>query len=179
MIVLGIDTSTRTGVSVLGSGKKLLHTEEVYFKKLSGLDRVSSIASRVAEVVEEFRPNFAVIENYGFANSHTLVPLVEIGTVVRYFLWQDSLPFLLVPPTSLKKFLGKGNFQKEEVRLKCYQQYGFEHPSNNVVDAYVLSMIGLALTGDYPLCTYQFDALKSVQDLRESPFWNPSLKTSP
>lgn len=176
MRVMGVDSSTHTGIAVVDSGKKIVYTEEVHFKKLTGFERVSAIAARVSELHGEYHPDLVVIENYGFANAHTLVPLVEIGTVIRYFLWQEGHVFLVVPPNSLKKFLGRGNLPKEMVRIECYKQHGFEHESNNVVDAYVLALLGLGVAGEYPLYSYQMDAIKSVKDLRDNKLWQPKLR---
>jgi crossover junction endodeoxyribonuclease RuvC len=151
MRVLGLDPSTHTGAVVLESNKKYeistLYAEEINFPKLKGLERCANIASVVMAVQEEYQFDFCVIEGYGFANSNTLVDLVEIGTVIRYFLWQIGINYLVVPPNSLKMFIGKGNMPKEMIRLEVFKQYGFEHPSNDVIDAFGLAMFGLACVG--------------------------------
>lgn len=155
MRVMGIDISTFTGVAVVDSGKKIVHTEEVNFKKSSGLDRCGLIAGRVMELKEEYNPDFAVIENYGFANANSLVTLVEIGTVVRYFLHQEEFPYLDVPPTSLKKFVtGKGNSKKEEIMMFVLKNWGHESKTNNIADAIGLAMFGLGCIGEkFPLAS--------------------------
>lgn len=179
MIVMGLDVSTKTGVAIVESGKKIVHTQMVEHKKLTGWDRAAAIAGDILEMKASYNPDLVVLENYGFSNAHTLVTLVEIGTVIRYFLWQEGQLCLDVPPTSLKKFLGKGNLKKEMVRLETFKQHGFEDASNDVVDAYVLAIMGLAMVGDYPLYSYQYDAINNVKSMRESKIWQPKrLKES-
>lgn len=170
---MGLDLSTCTGAAIVDSGKQVKHAEEIEFKKAAGFDRICSIATRIMELRTQFNPDFAVIEGYGFGNAHTLATLVEIGTVVRYFFWQENFPYLLVPPNSLKKFMGKGNLKKEEIRLAVYKMYGFEHKSNDVIDAYVLALMGLASVGDFPIYSYQLEAISKVESMREFEKWNP------
>lgn len=149
MKVLGLDLSTVSGVAVVESGKKVIHTEEVTFKKERGMTRCGLIAGRILEIHEQYLPDFAVIENYGFANSNSLVTLVEVGTVVRYFLHQSEIPFLLVPPNSLKKFVsGKGNSKKDEIMMHVLKNWGFESKTNNIADAVGLGMFGLGCAGE-------------------------------
>lgn len=147
--VLGLDISTQTGVAVVDFGRSLIHAEEICFKKSTGLERCGLIAGRVGEVIEQFSPTFAVIENYGFGNSNTLATLVEIGTVVRYFLYQEGFPFMLVAPTGMKRFVaGAGNATKDMVMMKVYKRWGIEPATNNIADAIGLAMFGLGCAGD-------------------------------
>lgn len=149
MKVLGVDVSTKTGIAVVETGKKVIFTEQVEFKKMTGWPRVSSIAGRVMEIREEFQPDLILLEGYGFANANTLVPLVEIGTAIRYFLWQEGQEYLDVPPTSLKKFvLGKGVGKKEMILLEVYKRWGFTAPTNDIADAVGLGMFGLCCAGE-------------------------------
>jgi crossover junction endodeoxyribonuclease RuvC len=145
MLVVGLDLSTKSGVAVVETGNTILYTEEVVFKKETGIARMGSIAGRILEIVTEYKPDLCVIENYGFSNAHTLVTLVEIGTVVRYFLHQNDINFMLVPPTSLKKFVtGKGNASKDQVMMFILKNWGHESSTNNVADAVGLALFGLA-----------------------------------
>lgn len=162
MRVIGIDLSTCTGVAIVDSGKQVKHAEEIEFKKATGFDRICSIAIRIMELRNQFNPDFAVIEGYGFGNAHTLATLVEIGTVVRYFLWQENYPYLLVPPNSLKKFAtGSGNAKKEMMILEVFKQWGFTAKTNNIADAVCLGMFGLAC-GSEP---FTINAKKAVQEV--------------
>lgn len=145
MRVLGIDPSTKTGLVVIESPQIVLHASEIEFKKQTGLQRASSIIGRIMEVKEEYKPDFAVIEGYGYANTFTLATLVEIGTVIRYFLWQSDFKYHEIAPNALKKFAtGKGTSKKAEIMLAVYKKWGFDSPTDNIADAFVLAMMGIA-----------------------------------
>lgn len=149
MNVLGIDTSTRTGYAVVSSTAKcILVADEIKVPKgVIGMDRCIQIANSVGELLTSYPIDAVVIENYGFANSHTLVTLVEIGTLVRMVLWQNDRAFLAVPPTTLKKFVtGKGNSKKNEIMMHVFKKWGFEAKTDNVADAVGLAMFGLCIT---------------------------------
>lgn len=148
MRVLGLDVSTRTGVAVVDSSKKVIHEELLHHKALSGWPRVDAIADGVISTINEYEPTLVVIEGYGYANAHTLVPLVEIGTLIRYFLWQNSVLFVEIPPTSLKLFVcGKGNAKKENMLLEVYKHWGITAKNNDTADAIGLAMFGLCMLG--------------------------------
>jgi crossover junction endodeoxyribonuclease RuvC len=147
---LGLDISTKTGAVVLeGSKPSVVEAKLIHHPKETGLERCSAIAGGVLELAYKHKPEIVVLEGYGYANTNSLVTLVEIGTVIRYFLRQEGFPFITVAPAQLKKFvLGKGVGKKDEVRLGVFKRWGFEHKSDDVVDAFGLSAIGLAQMGE-------------------------------
>jgi len=172
---MGLDLSTCTGLVVMQEDRKVLAAETVQFKGQTGWERVNSIAARIVEVYAQHKPDLVIIEGYGFGQMASVVTLAEIGSIVRFLFWQDGVDYIDVPPSSLKMFLGKGNLKKEMVRLECFKQHGFEHKSNDVVDAYVLSLMGLAMAGSMPLYSYQYDALRKVSGMVASPMWDPAM----
>ena len=73
-------------------------------------------------------------------------------------------PFLVVPPARLRS-LPAGNAKKDEVRLEVYKRWGFEAPTNDEVDAYVLARIGLAYLGyDDKLIKPQLEVIKDLKE---------------
>lgn len=148
MRVMGIDISTKTGVGVVDDNLRVLLGEQVTFAKLRGWERASAIAARVMELHAEYQPDLIVIENYGFANANSLVTLVEVGTIIRYFLWQEGLPYIDVPPNSLKKFVtGKGQAKKEEIMMYVLKRWDYTSKTNDIADAVGLGMFGLGCLG--------------------------------
>jgi crossover junction endodeoxyribonuclease RuvC len=152
VIALGIDSSTKCGLVVLektarGRPVLVLHAAE-YSSPNTGLQRCSDIAEAMLGLLDQFKPNTVVIEGLGFANPHTLVTLAEIHTILRYFLWQTGYGFVPVAPNALKKFvLGVGKGDKAQVVKGVYKRWGFDASTDNIADAYVLAMIGLAMDG--------------------------------
>lgn len=156
--VMGIDPSTSTGVCVLNCGGRhgpkptVVAAQEIRQLSETGIQRARMIASAVGAVVSHFPYlDLVVIEGYALGNRNSLVTLVEIGTLIRSFLHENGRPFVIVAPTQLKKFvLGRGSGKKDEMRLGVYKRWGFEHSSDNIVDAYGLAAIGLGLVGVLP-----------------------------
>ena len=55
----------------------------------------------------------------------------------------------------LKKFAtGKGNTKKEDTVLPIFKRWDFEHPSDNVRDAYVLAQIARSIKNNANLTTF-------------------------
>lgn len=155
--VLGLDLSTTaSGLVVLGwqgDGVPPFRWSAREVKPLAeATDALDAAVSQVQEldgVLGDFAIKLAVIEGYGFA-SQRLAPLVEVGTCYRLKLRQRGVPYVIVAPSQLKKWAtgsGGSKVKKDQVRLGVYKRWGFEHDSNNVVDAYALATIGLALRG--------------------------------
>ena len=60
--------------------------------------------------------------------------------IVRYQLYQQKIPFKVIPPNSLKKFAtGKGRVKKNLMLLHCYKKFGEEFESDDLCDAYLLA----------------------------------------
>ncbi len=165
MLSLGLDVSTKTGAVLLDGPEPIVAEEWTAPKGVVGLERCSAIAANLVKLLQVQSPDVICIENYGFANAHTLVPLVEIGTILRYFLKQRGFAFQLVAPNALKKFAtgsGASGVKKDQVRLGVYKHWGFEHQSDNVVDAFVLAKIGQATMGHLVLNTAQSEVVAKL-----------------
>ena len=150
MIALGIDpSSAHTGIVVLDGSDVLLETELTYPGKHCW-EKVWSLAEQLHPVLVDHNVGRACIEGYAFGNRHSLATLVEVGTSYRVVLQRHLHQFHVAQPTQLKKFCGAGG-KKDKVRLAVYKQWGYEHDSDNVVDAYVLARIAQALGRYTPL----------------------------
>ncbi len=147
-MILGLDISTTsTGLLLLSPTGNVIFAEAIVpdpgrKKKLTVIERGIIIAQRIAQIVQARDPDRIVIEDYGFA-SQSLAPQAEVKGIVLAVLHQMGRKWVLVSPNALKKFAG--GKQKEDVRLEVYKRWGFEHASNDVVDAYVLARIGSGL----------------------------------
>ena len=167
MRVTGLDISTHTGIANLvmeRDGVIRMPYSGVIHSKKSGFDRCADMAMSMMDIVNGFKPDLVVIEGYGYSNAHTLVTLVEIGTVLRYFLWQEGIKYRDVSPNTLKKFAtGKGNSPKDVVIKEVYKHWGHDVTDNNIADAIVLGYLGLALKGAVVgLPKSHLEALKAI-----------------
>lgn len=148
-LILGLDISTKCGVALVD--ERGVHSATQFeFKKETGLERAGCIAHAVLNVALRHKEelDMIVIEGFGYANSNSLVTLVEIATVVKYFLMQEGFKLLIVPPTSVKKHLtGKGVSPKGMMLLEVFKQYGYSASTDNIADAVALGMFGLNCLG--------------------------------
>ena len=146
-------------LSLTGSGVVVLRHHGVAVRRtlknrLRGYERLAWIRDRVAEVVREAQeasrlPVVAVIEGYAFGAAHKAHDIGELGGVVRTMLFEDGVPFALVPPPTLKKFAtGAGNAPKDNVLMQVLKRWGVEMADNNQGDAYALARFGELLCGD-------------------------------
>lgn len=153
MIVLGLDLSLcKTGFTIIKDGQLvdsgLIKSKPVGDKPLQELERLIEIVDRIEEKVS--KPNLVVIENLAFMarNTTALTQLSGLNYFVRYMLFKKSIPFALVAPTTLKKFVtNKGNADKNMVMMEVYKQYGYSALDDNEADAYALAALGMAVLG--------------------------------
>ncbi len=98
----------------------------------------------------------------------------ELGGVVKLAIMDEwsGQPPLIVPPTSLKKFVtGKGVAKKNEMLLGVYKRWGVEFADDNQADAFSLEKFGQAYlemtthaeTQEYP--AFQREVVEKVRHL--------------
>lgn len=151
MISMGIDPSTkRTGVAVTEMRKDKL----VVLHKCSitedgkGMNRALVIATKVAGLIEEWKPEAVAIEGYAFGNKFSLGVLVELGTMIRYAIMSSGRWYIDPAPNTLKKFVtGSGKVEKNKMILEVYKRWGIEAANDDEVDAISLAAFALAYTG--------------------------------
>ncbi len=145
--VLGLDSGTHTGFSVLSAAGDTLALGALDFSKSPKFVRWTAMRHALGLLLDQYRPVLTVIEGYGFSNANSLATLVEYGTILRLVLLDRAFKFLELPPTTLKAFVGKGSAKKDEVRLLAFKRWGVEHASNDAVDAYVAAQVARAILG--------------------------------
>jgi crossover junction endodeoxyribonuclease RuvC len=136
---IGIDPSiTATGVVVLQAGPdkvplvRLEHS--IKNVKGEGLQRTQSIVLELMEIIHEHKPDRVVIEGYSLnlKNASSVVPLVELGGLLRFMLMLDELPWLAPRAGELKKFVtGGGNAKKDEMMMWVLKRWGHTSKSND------------------------------------------------
>ena len=151
MTSLGIDLSTKaTGLVLLeevpGAQPKVLIEAEVISPK-KGWAQKSEIARCVMEVVLSRMPDKIVLEGYSLNLQHasSVVPLVELGGLLRFMLFIDGFKWFDPRASEVKKFVtGKGNSPKDQVMMHVLKRWGHTSKSNNTADAFVCAAMGLA-----------------------------------
>lgn len=171
--IMGLDISTKTGVAMVGvtdARVEILETAEYTAQRAAGnIARGDAIWSQVLPLVAIEPPDIIIIEGYGYGNQHTLVLLVEIGTIFRHELYKYGVSYYDVPPTSLKKFVtGKGNTKKDMMMKEVYKRWGYEG-TDNQCDAVALAMFGAAMLGVVDMPKVNLSAVTDYKKIHEIP----------
>jgi Holliday junction resolvasome RuvABC endonuclease subunit len=150
MKCMGLDLASRSGCVVLvpTNNKPLFAEEVVPILQDPNLQRAKQIAERIRQILVEWKPDMVVVEGYGLGvNRRTTIVLVEIGTTVRLVLSGLGMEWWEFRPTAVKKFMGHGGLKKKQMMERVKKEYGYSSLTDNIADAYVLSKMGLAMTG--------------------------------
>lgn len=142
MRYVGIDPSTKTGLVILDKHGEILDSMEIT-SKARDPERMCDI---IDQVMEQLEPNDEVaIEGFAYgAKGNAVGILYGIGWGIRMALWERRYDYQEIAPSALKKFAsGKGNIRKDDLAVQIYKRWGFEHPSDNVRDAYVLARMAM------------------------------------
>lgn len=171
MRVLGVDQSyTGFGYSIEGVSKKKSFPISKYDSEIARLD---AIEMWFWDVVEQAKSNggvhLMVMEGYANGAKFGREVAGELGGVIKLTGWRLlGGHILVVPPTSLKKFVtGKGNAKKNEMLLGVYKKWGQSFADDNQADAFALEMFGLAYldvqnnVGGY--LKYETEAIEAVR----------------
>lgn len=153
IVSAGFDLSlSGTGVVILKDGKileqKLIKSKPVGDLPINELKRIQKIVSDIKEVIQKYKINIGCIEGmaYGVRNATALVQLSALNYMVRAMLVEQNIPFIIVFPTTLKKFIASnGAAKKDEMLLSVFKRYGVTILDDNICDGYSLAQVGLAL----------------------------------
>lgn len=165
MIVVGLDMSvTSPGFA---AGKQAWACKVP--TKLGGPERLDYLRKSVKAICGD--ADVVVIESY-YLNQRSpsaVIPLAELGGVVRLTLWRAGIPYVDVAPSRLKQFAtGKGNAAKGDMQLAAFKRGGveFTDKDNDACDAWWLRQMGFHAYGlpdavDLPRA--QADVVKSIE----------------
>lgn len=153
---LGLDLSlVGSGLVILKNGKlekqKLIKSKPILNgKPIDEVGRIRKIVEEIESIISDELPSIAVIEGLAFMvrNATALVQLSALNYMTRAMLVDYHVPFVIVAPTSLKKFItGSGVAKKDVMLIETYKRYGVSILNDNECDAYGLAQVGLALLG--------------------------------
>ena len=157
MITVGLDLSlTKTGITILGHGGTVIYSGLVKSKPCG--DKPIDETRRIVKIAEEIMtklgtvasgPRIVAIEGLAFmAKGTSLVQLAGLNYMIRAALDKERWPFIIVAPTTLKKFItGSGKGDKDMISMAIYKNYGFEALDNNVADSFGLAACAMAVMG--------------------------------
>jgi len=158
MVTVGLDLSlAKTGFAIVDSDDVLIDagiikSKPVGDKPVDETRRIVKIAEEIMETIDrnlpDNAPDLVLIEGLAFMarNTTALVQLAGLNYLTRILLEEFEWPFVIVAPSSLKKFITqKGNADKNVMMMTVYRDYGHEFMDDNICDAYSLAVCGQAL----------------------------------
>lgn len=172
MRIMGLDPSSHTGYVVLTDGGDVAVVGTLHHgPERDRFNRYCHYTREVAELVEAYGVDLVVIEGYSFAGKFNNSFQYELGACLRYRMHMEEIPYIEVPPTSLKKFVtGKGNAKKDLMLLGVYKMWDFDTESDNEADAYGLAQFGRAIIGKATkMPQVNLSAVESLLDKSEQP----------
>lgn len=156
---VGIDPSTKTGLVILDSVGNIIDNAEIVGKGKDPARMIDIVADTIGQLEQS---DLVAIEGFGFASQSGFL-LGGIGWGMRMKMHLDGIKYLEVAPAALKKFAGgKGNAKKDELAVHIFKQWGFEHQSDNVRDAYVLAQIARAIRMGTASTKYQREVVQAI-----------------
>jgi Holliday junction resolvasome RuvABC endonuclease subunit len=151
MIVLGLDLSlTGTGMCVVesnaGDGKGLLATINTTAKTRTE-DRLISIRRTIAQASNG--ADAAIIEGLSYGSvGGAQAERSALHWMVRVDLYQLGVPYVIVTPMSLKKFVcGTAKAEKSMMIREVFRRWNVEAKNDNEADAAALAHLGLVYYG--------------------------------
>lgn len=141
-VFIGIDPSlTCTGFAVIENG----HLGTMPMKtKATGAERLHQFYQFIRTGLDIENVKLVAIEGYAFGARGHLAGLGELGGIIRLALYQSGIPFLVVPPSTLKKFAtGKGTGEKGMVSKELYKRFGVDVAGNDEADAAGLALFAM------------------------------------
>ncbi len=142
--IVGLDLSlTGTGVAT-NDGETTIRTSAAAPLEA----RLIAIRDHVLAHVNVPTDVLVVIEDF-VTRSPAASTLGMVHGIVRVALTEAGIPFVLVPPATLKKYVtGKGNAKKDDMRMETYKRFGFDFADDNQCDAFGLRAMALDAYGE-------------------------------
>ena len=163
LLYLGIDQSySGFACTLLSTNGTYLTT--VFKSEIKGIDRLVEIRKFLKETLDgaKYPIEDIAMEDYAFAGQGRVFHLGELGGMVKLVCRDAGYYPLLVPPTSLKKYVtGKGTgVPKSQMLLQVYKKWGAEFTDDNAADSYSLARV---VSGQHAL-SYEKDVYDKLQD---------------
>lgn len=162
-IYIGIDQSY-SGFAITAMNETGSRTT-VYKSELRGVDRLADIQQHLTDTLAGYHKAHpiadAAIEGYAFGSQMANM-LGELGGMVKLTLRSFGIYPLIVPPTTLKKYVtGKGQgISKSQIMLHVYKKWGVEFSDDNAADSFALAHLVAAKAA----VAYEKEIYKRVQD---------------
>ncbi len=163
-VYFGIDASlTCTGLAVLN--EEYLTTWNLKPKEKGNL-RLSWFNYEFRDLLRNELKNITCcgLEGYAFGRHNKAHQIGELGGIIRLNLHDNNVSNVVIPPTSLKKFVtGSGKGDKSGMILHLYKRWGFTVEQEDQADATACALFAwYHYAKDWPM-----DITKAQQEVLE------------
>jgi len=143
MKFMGVDPSTHTGLVIFDNETQETKGTVLEYPKLRGIPRATAIAREVQRRALRDKPEAVAIEGYSFnSQGSSISTQIEIGTLIRFILYEMGVRWYDVPPTTLKQLVtGSGSAKKLDMAEFVEVHWGYKNPSDDIIDAYCLARV--------------------------------------
>lgn len=159
---VGVDLSTKTGVAILDPNGNVLKRIEIQADGVLDAGRINDVVVRTLRLIQP--TDKVAIEGFSHGSTGSFVgQQYAIGWAIRIGLHVRKQKYIEVAPTQLKKFAtGVGKGSKDDLILPIFKRWGFEHPSDNVRDAFVLAQVIRAIHEPVQLTKPQQEVIHNI-----------------
>jgi len=146
VIIIGIDPSLNsTGICLMNGETGEIGETIVIQPNDVGQKRLAYFRQEITNLITMRSNLHAFIEGYAFGANNQREALGELGGVLRLALYDASIPIVIVPPTTLKKFAtGKGAADKVAMGVQLMKEFRLSYPTTDQTDAHWLCCLGRA-----------------------------------
>jgi Holliday junction resolvasome RuvABC endonuclease subunit len=162
---LGVDQSLRgTGLVVLSETGDILLQRLVQPSSLRGVERLAFIRGELREVLERHQPYRAALEGYSYDSTGRVFQLGELGGLVQLAFWDAGVPYLMVPPASLKKFVANnGKAEKEQMLKATLSKWHVDfQEEDDLCDAHGLAQIQRTIACDDSTARHELEVIREL-----------------
>jgi Holliday junction resolvasome RuvABC endonuclease subunit len=107
----------------------------------------------------------AALEGYAYdVGAGRVFELGEVGATVKLVLHDAQIPFIVVPPASLKRFVaGHGQATKDQMHAAVLKKWSHNLLQDDVCDAYGLAQVARAFTSNAGSTRAELEVLKKLR----------------
>lgn len=146
----------QTSPPVVGKVLRALGVPQIVFgtlsTKLKGMDRLDWIRTEVYKLAKP--ADLVIFEELAFAAHDTNHERAGLAMLIRHLLWKKGIRYVLVSPSTLKKFVtGSGKAEKSLIIKEVFKRWNHDAKNDNEADAIGLLYMGMMLTEGLPGAT--------------------------
>lgn len=118
---LTIDTGTEYLFFTMMRNVKKLITKEgfdicIIERVFDTFSDINKIIYWILPILKQYNVELLQIEGFSFnSTSSSYINIVEYTSILKYVIMKEGINVVSIPPTSVKKFAGKGNFKKPDM----------------------------------------------------------------